>query len=98
MKWIIAISSVVLPIMAIGLFVSQIIFTNNLAQDGSTLKEVTSKVDALAYENERLEQEIASASSLLVIHEKAATGGFIEAKNFLTIAQGKYLVSLTQKR
>ena len=98
MKWIITMSTILLPIIATGLFVSQIIFTNNLAEDGSTLKAITANVDTLAFENERLEQEIASSSSLLEIQRKAVAGGFIEAKQFLTLAQGKYLVALTQKR
>jgi len=98
MKWLITTASIALPIIAIGLFVSQIVCTNNLAQDGSTLKEITSKVDTLAFENERLEQEIASASSILEIQKKAVASGFIEAKQFLTLAQGQYLVALTQKR
>ena len=98
MKWFIAVSTIVLPIIATGLFVSQIIFTNNLAEDGSTLKAITVKMDTLSFENERLEQDIASASSLLEIQRKAVTDGFIEAKQFLTLAQGKYLVALTQKR
>jgi len=98
MKKIISLSTIFLPIIAIILFVSQIVFTNNLAQDGSTLKEISAKIDMLAVENERLNQEIAFASSIPEIQKKALADGFIEAKHFLTIAQGKYLVSLTQKR
>ncbi len=87
-----------LPFIAITLFIVQIMSTNNLAEDGSTLKTITEKTDALEFENERLDQQIASLSSLLIIKEKAQVQGFTEAKHFLTIAQGQYLVALNQKR
>jgi cell division protein FtsL len=98
MKHILFIATILLPVIAIVLFVSQIMFTNNLAQDGSTLKNITVKIDALTVENERLEQQIASQSSLFVIQQKAVAQGFVEAKHFLTIAQGQYLVAFNQKR
>jgi len=98
MKVLMSVATIILPIIASVLFVSQIMFTNNLAQDGSTLKKITTTVDALTFENELLEEEIASASSLLEIQKKAVAGGFVEAKHFLTIAQGQYLVALNQKR
>jgi hypothetical protein len=90
--------TVVLPCIAIGLLVGQIVCTNNLAQDGSTLKTISEKADALSFENERLEQQIASASSLLEIQKKAVATGFVPATHFLTLAQGKYLVAFTPKR
>lgn len=98
MKLIASIAAMCLPVIAVGLLISQILFTNNLAQDGATLNAVTAKIEATGFENERLEQEIASASSLLVIQKKAIADGFVEAKHFLTIAQGQYLVALNQKR
>jgi hypothetical protein len=98
MKVLMSVAIIILPIMAIGLFVSQIMFTNNLAQDGSTLKDITANVDGFTFENERLEEDIASASSLLEIQKKATAGGFVEAKHFLTISQGQYLVAFSQKR
>jgi len=98
MKHISFIITIALPVIAIVLFISQIMFTNNLAEDGSTLKSITEKIDTLTIENERLEQQIASQSSLLVIQQKAVANGFIEAKHFLTIAQGQYLVAFNQKR
>lgn len=98
MKYSLAIATILLLIIALGLFICQILFSNNLAQDGSTLKDLTTKVEGLSSENERLEQQIASASSLMDIHEKAVDMGFVEAKHFLTIVQGQYLVSLTQKK
>jgi len=98
MKWVTSIAAIVLPIISILLFVSQIICTNNLAEDGATLKEISAKIDALSYDSEKLEQQIASASSLTEIQKRAVDDGFIEAKQFLTLAQGKYLVSLNKKR
>jgi len=98
MKLLSTISAIVLPIIALTLFVVQIMSTNNLAQDGSTLKAITDKTNTLEFENERLDQQIASLSSLLVVHEKAKAIGFIEAKHFLTVLQGQYLVALNQKR
>ncbi len=98
MKHTTVILSIALPLIAAGLLVSQIFFTNNLAQDGSTLREISEKVEALTDENAKLEQQIASASSLLTIQKKAEERGFVPAKQFLTIAEGQYLVALNQKR
>lgn len=98
MKQVINIGSILLPIIAVGLFVSQIVFTNNLAQDGTTVKALTQKTDLLVLDNDRMEQQIASLSSLLSIQKQAETAGFVPATHFLTLKEGQYLVSLTQKR
>lgn len=98
MKILMIFISMLLPVFAVGLFISQILFTNNLAQDGSTLKNITEHIDKVSLENERLEEEIASASSILAVQKKAEEGGFVEAKHFLTLVDGQYLVALNQKR
>ena len=90
--------SIILPCIALSLLVGQIVCTNNLAQDGSTLKTISEKADTLSFENERLEQQIASASSLLEIQKKAVAMSFVPATHFLTLAQGKYLVAFNPKR
>lgn len=98
MKFFQIAASIMFPLIAVGLFFVQIVFTNNLANEGSILKTVTAKAETLAYDNGQLEQQIASASSLLEVQKKACAMGFIEAKHVMTISQGQHLVALSQKR
>lgn len=87
------------PLLVCGLFLYQTVATNNLANDGVILKDITEKATYIAMENEQLEQRIASLSSLLQIRKQAEIQGFVEAKHVLTLSQDeKRLVALTQKR
>lgn len=78
MKTVIRICLSFLPITAVILVVFQVYMTNRLVAAGKELRSVESAISQAREENERLVTEVASASSLLTLRQKAAEYGFVE--------------------
>lgn len=85
-----------LPILIIVLFAIRIGLANSLAALGSDVQKIDDKIAFLAEENDALRQQIASASSLLTITQRAQALGFVEpAKDqVMTMVQDQFPVAL----
>ncbi|EKD63204.1 MAG: hypothetical protein ACD_51C00317G0002 [uncultured bacterium] len=68
-----------LPIVAIVFLIIEVIFINQLAGMGEKVSAYDVAIDKLQEENALLEQAVASASSLLLIEQKAKEYGFTES-------------------
>jgi len=98
MKYFFTIGAIILPVFVIILIVSQILLTNELAGAGSKIQNLDTEYEMLVMENERLNQEIASASSLVTVKEKARTMGFVEGKSYLTLSESQFPVAFGTAR
>lgn len=98
MKYLGVTASIILPLLAVGLGVCQIVFTNELAGVGSSLQSYDTKIETLGAENATMDQKVASLSSLLVIEERAKAMGFTETKKYLTIGESQFPVALNTAR
>lgn len=67
---------VVISILVGSLFVSQLVFANNLATDGQKLSNVDVEIQKLEAENTTLKVQIASVSSFVNLSKKAQELGF----------------------
>lgn len=87
MKKIARVIGIVLPITAIILVVLQVVISNELAMLGKRLGQLDTQVSRETDLNEALSTEVASASSLLVLRERAQKLGFIEptAKQIMSL-------------
>lgn len=87
MKKIARIIGIVLPITAIILVVLQVVISNELATLGKRLGQLDAQVSRETDVNEALSTEVASASSLLMIRERAELLGFVEptAKQIMSL-------------
>jgi hypothetical protein len=87
------------PFVAGILMVIEIVITNQLVGGSRQVRLADSSIDVLRQENALLEQQVASASSLLTISVKAKEAGFVEpAKSqFLTIAPSELPVALVNR-
>lgn len=80
------------------LILVQIFLTNELAGQGGKAGEIDARISLLEEENERLTQEVASASSLLRIEEKAREMGFVEASKTSYLFVGDLPIAFGQKQ
>ena len=78
MKNIGKIIGIMLPIAALVMIVLQVVVSNELAGLGKRLGELGREVRIQADINEALKTEVASASSLLTLRERAESLGFVE--------------------
>lgn len=78
MKHIVRIIGFLLPVAAIILVVLQVVVSNELAALGKRLGKLDQEVRLEADMHEALSTEVASASSLLVIRERAQAQGFVD--------------------
>lgn len=69
-----------LPLLVVILVVFQVGVTNELAGMGQNVTDIESQVEAVTVQNELLRQQVASASSLLLIEQKAKEQGLTEPK------------------
>jgi hypothetical protein len=86
MKQTVRIISVILPCVAIILVVVQVIISNELATLGSRVGKLDTEVAQAQDVHETLEMEVASASSLLSLRERAALFGFHEPEKSQIVA------------
>lgn len=78
MKNILRIAEIILPITAVILLIVQVIISNELATLGKQMGQLDAKVRLESDVHESLAIEVASASSLLTLRERAAAIGFME--------------------
>ncbi len=78
MKYLLKGLEVLLPITAVVLLVFQVIISNQLATLGKKLGQLDTDVRLVADTRETLAIEVASASSLLALRERAMAEGFVE--------------------
>ena len=87
-----------LSILTILLLIAEIIFSCQLVIDGKVMKQTDSEIERLHQEESFLSHQIASASSLLVIAEKAKIMGFVASANVVTIRPDQFVVALGTSR
>lgn len=78
MKHLLRIAEIILPITAIVLLIFQVVISNELAALGKQLGQLDYEVRLESDINESLAIQVASASSLLTIRERATLAGFVE--------------------
>lgn len=81
MKYILRIAEILLPITAVVLLIFQVIISNELATLGKQMGQLDTAVRLESDVKESLAIQVASASSLLTLRERATVAGFIEPTN-----------------
>ena len=81
MKYFVRAAEILLPITAVILLVFQVIISNELATLGKKLGQLDVDVRLVSDVRESLSIEVASASSLLALRERALSQGFVEPTN-----------------
>lgn len=79
-----------LPLAVVGLILVELVVANELAGLGQSTYEIDRKIENLREENELLGQEIASASALLTIEEKARAMGFRQSPPSIMIGTEEF--------
>ena len=85
----------VLPILLIVVVLAEFMVTNYLAGKGREVGSIERQIGVLQDENERLAQQVASASSLLNVSGRARALGFIEPAQYMTIGPSPFTVALS---
>lgn len=80
------IHSFILSIFVAGIALIQVIILNQYSTKGEKLTEINLKINDVDKENTRLVQEIASASSMISISEKAKILGFLNTSAVVSFA------------
>lgn len=78
MKYLLRIAEIMLPITAVVLLVFQVVISNELAALGKQMGHLDTKVRLESDIKESLAIQVASASSLLTLRERASDAGFVE--------------------
>ena len=78
MKLILKGLGILLPIVALVLLVSQVVVSNELATLGKKLGKIDYQISLESDVHEALTAEVASASSLMTVRERATAMGFVE--------------------
>lgn len=88
MKYLLKGLEILLPITAVILLVFQVIISNELATLGKKLGQLDVDVRLVSDTRESLSIEVASASSLLALRERAFVQGFVEptSKQILNVS------------
>ena len=87
-----------LSAVTICLLVAQIVYSCMLVGDGKEIWRIDEKITAIKGETALLSEQVASASSLLAIHEKAISMGFIEKPQVMTIHKDQFVAALSPIR
>lgn len=66
-----------IPVVVILLIIVELVWSNTLVGGGREVSAMDLKIAALRQENERLEQKVASSSSLVTISAKAKEMGLV---------------------
>ncbi len=67
-----------IPAFVIILVIVELLWSNSLVGSGREIRGIDVKIAELRQENTRLEQKVASASSLMAVTQKATEMGFVE--------------------
>lgn len=87
-----------LSIITILLLTAIIFYSCQLVTDGKAMKQTDNEIERLQQEGSVLSQQIASASSLLVVAEKAKIMGFVASADVVTIRPDQFVVALGTSR
>lgn len=100
MKQLIRFSLTIAPVIAVVLAICELVVSNQFVGSGKEIRTVDTSIDVIRSENAKLEQQVASASSLLTISAKAKEIGFVEPKpsQYLTIAPSQLPVAFNLKQ
>jgi cell division protein FtsL len=87
-----------IPAIVILLVVIELIWSNTLVTSGKEVSAVDLKIVALRSANEQLEQQVASASSLLTVAAEASSAGFMAptAKQFVMMGNSTLPVAFNR--
>lgn len=66
--------------------VAQVVILNRDSTAGENLVKIGSEIDQVDKENQRLSQQIASASALITISQKAKELGFVSSNKIVSLA------------
>lgn len=80
------------------LILIEVFFLNQLAGGGRSVSAIDSTIEELQEKNARLEQQVASASSLLFIEQKAKESGFVEPRVSSYIDLGTLPIALVENQ
>lgn len=81
-----------LPVIAVFIVVAKILLTNQFVPSGKQVRALDIAIDTVRAQNEILEQQVASASSLVAVSQKASEIGFVEpTKSQLLTVSGDHL-------
>ena len=83
-----------IPFAILMLILAEFFVTNHLAGLGGNVGTIDQKIVQLREENELLRQEVASASALVAVSQRAAELGFVEPKSVLTIGPEQSSVAI----
>ncbi len=76
---------VVLTVLVVGLFFTQLVFANSLATDGQKLSKIQSEILSLQAQNMTLKVQIAEASSFQTLSKKATELGFVKPEKLIVL-------------
>lgn len=85
---------ITLSALTICLLVAQIVYSCMLVGDGKEIRRIDNKIAAIEGETALLSEQVASASSLLAIHQQAIVMGFTERPHVMTIHKDQFVASL----
>lgn len=87
-----------LPIVAILLVIIKFVVSNQLAFLGRYVGKFDRAIEAVEADNEKLSQQVASASSLVTLASRAKQMGLVEPSSYLTIGPEQFPFALNQSR
>ncbi len=80
------------------LLTAQIMYSCQLVGDGKEIKEIDQQIDQMRQQVLLSEEQVASASSLTTIREKATAMGFSSASKVVTMNSDNLVVAFGQSR
>jgi len=69
-----------------------------LVGDGKEIQRIDGQITAIKGETALLSEQVASASSIITIHEKAISMGFTEKPQVMTIHKDQFVAALSPVR
>ncbi len=85
---------ITLSAITICLLVLQIVYSCMLVGDGKEIRRIDGKITTMKGATALLSEQVASASSLLAIHDKALYMGFTQKPQVMTIHKDQFVASL----
>lgn len=73
---------------------AQIVYSCTLVGDGKEIRTIDGKISEIKGETALLSEQVASASSLITIGQKALSMGFTERPQVVTIHKDQFVASL----
>jgi len=80
--------------ITVCLLVAQIVYSCMLVGDGKEIRTIDGKITAVKGETALLSEQVASASSLLTIQQKALSMGFTQKPQVMTIHKDQFVAAL----